>query len=112
MILTDMYDAVKSAGIDVYLAGQADGECRRERVVLADAGVIPEGKTVGRHIFYVTGFVPASRSTDIASLLSRTRSALTGVSAIRPTGEVSQGEILDEIKAYAVTAEYCAMCAL
>lgn len=112
MILTDMYEAIQSAGMEVYLAGQAEGECIRERIVIGDAGVIPEGKSLGKHIYAVTGFVPASRSTDIAALMDRARTALTSVRALRPTGESSEGEIIDEIKAYAVTAEYYALCAL
>lgn len=112
MIVTDMYDAIKAAGADVYLPAQAMGECRSERVVIEDAGVVPMGKTVGKHIFYVTGFVPAARSTDIYALMERVRRALAGMSAIRPTGEMSEGQVIDAIKAYSATAEYCAMCAL
>lgn len=112
MIITDMYDALKGAGLDVYLPGQAVGECRAPRVLLADAGVMPAGKTIGRHVFFVTACVPFARPIDVSGVLERARAALRGVPSVRPTGETSEGETDDEGKAYCVSAEYVAMCSL
>ncbi len=112
MIMTDMYDALKGAGLEVYLPGQAVGECRAPRILLADAGVIPHGRTLGRHVFYVTACVPFARPIEAAGTLERARAALQSVTSVRPTGETSEGETDDTTKAYCISAEYAAMCSL
>lgn len=111
-MLTDMHDALTDAGIAAYLPGKAEGVVTGPRAVLADGGLQAWGKTTGRRFFYVTGAVPAERPGDLPALLGHIQAALTAVSALRFTGEITEATVDDDFKAYVATIEFSALCGL
>lgn len=111
-VMTNMIDVLKNADIDAYLPGKHAGPCKSAYVVIEDDGVRQTGKTTGRHLYVVTAFVPVNAPTELVSLLSEVRLALSGVGAVRPTGERSPDEIVEEIGAYCASEVYSALCSL
>lgn len=107
-----IFTTLKQSGVDVYLPGQHEGECKKPYVEISDGGTYALGKTTGRKSFLVTGYVPMDRPLDLRSLLAQVATVLTRIKNIRSSGEVSPEDFDDERKAVFATIEYTALCAI
>lgn len=111
-IQTRIIDRLSAAGLPGYLPGRAPAECRSAHAVVADGGRDRQGRTTGRHMYYVTVYVPEQRPDDIGSAMHKASEALLGMRDIRATGNVSGGDFDKEKKAHFATMELYALCAI
>lgn len=109
---TRIVDTLAAAGIAAYLPGKHEGQCKSAYAAVEDGGVVQTGKTTGRHVYQITAMVPVDKPSTMNALLSSIRTAMSGMTALRPTGSQMPDIIDEEIGAYCVTLEYSALCSL
>lgn len=111
-IQTRIIDRLSIAGLPAYLPGRAPGECRKAHAVVADGGRDRQGRTTGRHMYYVTVYVPEQRPDDLTEKMQQASEALLGMRDIRATGNASGGDFDEKKKAYFASIELYALCAI
>lgn len=111
MLLTDMYDALESAGLSVYLAGQHDGPCEAPYVIVSDAGTTATGKTCGFRSFIVTACVPIGAPLKLRETMAAAAEALETIGSIR-RADTSEEDIDEETLCRFMSTEYRALCSL
>lgn len=109
---TNIVDRLTAAGIAAYLPGKHAGQCKSAYAAVEDGGIVQTGKTTGRHVYQITAMVPVSAPSAMNALLSSIRTAMSGMTALRPTGGQMPDVIDEEVGAYCVTLEYSALCSL
>ena len=109
-MMTRIADALTGADIRCYLPGRHQGTCEEPYAVVTDAGIARIGKTTGRHVYYVTLYVPMEKPSMMTELLGTARCALLALTALRPNPMQSEGTIDEVGRAYCVSMEYSALC--
>lgn len=102
--------ALISAGIQVKRPGTHEGICHTPYCVVQQHGTYPFAATIhqGYTLYLIHIYVPLDRYTALEQMCALVRHALSKTS-LRPTGNESAAEILDNYKAHTMSLEYMAM---
>lgn len=106
--LEDIYDCLKSAGIDVYLSGQHKGECRSNYVVVKP-GIVTKYLQLSTNIAYyeLLCYVPADYPARIEHFKDQVKTAMLNISPMVKPSNMETNPYFDEaVKGWMVDITY------